>query len=41
MLPSKFDQKKIPLETGSKAEFRLGRDLMPSRLGMLPPKAAF
>ncbi len=28
MLPSKFDQKKVPPETGSEAEFGLGRVLM-------------
>ncbi|KAI2646065.1 Carboxy-S-adenosyl-L-methionine synthase [Labeo rohita] len=38
MLPSKFDQKKVPPETGSEAEFGFGRALMPSCLGMLPPK---
>ncbi len=41
MLPSGFDQKKVPPETGSEAEFRFGRVLMPSCLGMLPPNAAF
>ncbi len=40
MLPSKFDHKKVPLETESKAEFGFERALIPSRLGMLPPKAA-
>ncbi len=38
MLPSKFDQKKVPPETGSEAVFGLGRTLMLSRLGMLPLK---
>ncbi len=38
MLPSKFDQKKVPPETGSEALFGLGCALMPSYLGMLPPK---
>uniref|UniRef100_A0A671K1X0 Membrane-associated guanylate kinase, WW and PDZ domain-containing protein 3 n=1 Tax=Sinocyclocheilus anshuiensis TaxID=1608454 RepID=A0A671K1X0_9TELE len=41
MLPSKFDQKKVPSETGSEAEFVFGRALMPSCLEILPPKAAF
>ncbi len=41
MLPSKIDQKKVSHETGSKANFGFGRALMPSYLGMCPPKAAF
>ncbi len=41
MLPSKFDQKKVAPETGSEEEFVFGPALMPSCLGMLPPKAAF
>ncbi len=35
MLPSKLDQKKVPPETGSEAEFGFRRALIPSRLGML------
>ncbi len=38
MLPSKFDQKKVPPETGSEAEFGLGRVLMSSCHGMCSPK---
>ncbi len=41
MLPSKIDQVKVSHETGSEANFGLGRALMPSYLGMCPPKAAF
>ncbi len=41
MLPSKIDQKKVSHETGSVATFGFGCALMPSCLGMLPPKAAF
>ncbi len=41
MLPSKIDQMKASHETGSEANFGFGRALMPSYLGMLPPKAAF
>ncbi len=41
MLPSKIDQMKASHETGSEANFGFGRALMPSCLGMLPPKAAF
>ncbi len=42
MLPSKIDQKKVSHhETGSEANFGFGRALMPSYLGMCPPKAAF
>ncbi len=41
MLPSKINQKKVSHETGSEANFGFGRALMPSYLGMLPPKAAF
>ncbi len=40
MLPSKIDQMKVHHETGSEANFGFGRALMPSCLGMLPPKAA-
>lgn len=39
MLPSKFDQKKVPPETGSEAEFGFGRVLMSSCLGMLSDAA--
>ncbi|MGL4947610.1 MAG: hypothetical protein ACRC4X_08160, partial [Cetobacterium sp.] len=35
MLPSKFDQKKVPPETGTEAEFGFGRD------AFLPWNAAF
>ncbi len=38
ILPSKFDQKKVPPETRSEAECGFGRALMPSCLGMLHPK---
>ncbi len=41
MLPSKIDQMKVSHETGSEANFGFGRALMPSYLGMCPPKAAF
>ncbi len=41
MLLSKIDQIKVSHETGSEANFGFGRALMPSYLGMLPPKAAF
>ncbi len=41
MLPSKIDQMKVSHERGSEANFGFGRALMPSCLGMLPPKAAF
>ncbi len=41
MLPSKINQMKASHETGSEANFGLGRALMPSYLGMCPPKAAF
>ncbi len=41
MLPSKIDQIRVSHETGSEANFGFGRTLMPSFLGMLPPKAAF
>ncbi len=40
-LPSKIDQMKVSHETGSEANFGFGRALMPSCLGMPPPKAAF
>ncbi len=41
MLPSKIDQMKVSHETGSEANFGFERALMPSCLGMCPPKAAF
>ncbi len=41
MRPSKIDQVKASHETGSEANFGFGHALMPSCLGMLPPKAAF
>ncbi len=41
MLPSKIAQMKVSHETGSEANFGLGRALMPSYCGMCPPKAAF
>ncbi len=41
MLPSKIDQMKVSHETGSEANFGFERALMPSYLGMLPPKEAF
>ncbi len=41
MLPSKINQMKVSQETGIEANFGFGRDLMPSYLGMCPPKAAF
>ncbi len=41
MLPSKIVQMKVSHETGSEANFGFGRALMPSYLGMYPPKAAF
>ncbi len=40
-LPSKIDQMKASHETGSEANFGLGRALMPFYLEMRPPKAAF
>ncbi len=39
MLPSKFDQKKVPPETRSEVEFGFRWALMPFCLGMLPLKA--
>ncbi len=41
MLPSKIAQMKVSHETGSEANFGLGRALMPSYCGMCPRKAAF
>ncbi len=41
MLLPKIDQIKVSHETGSEANFGFGRALMPSYLGMLPPKTAF
>ncbi len=41
MLPSKINQIKVSHKTGSEANFGFGRGLMPSYLGMCPPKAAF
>ncbi len=41
MLPSKINQMKVSRETGSEANFGFGHALMPSYLGMCPPKAAF
>ncbi len=41
MLPLKIDQMKVSHETGSEANFGFGCALMPSCLGMCPPKAAF
>jgi len=38
---SKIDQMKVSQETGSEANIRFGRALMPSYLEMCPPKAAF
>ncbi len=40
MLPSKIDQMKVSHETGSETNFGFVRALMPSYLGMLPPKDA-
>ncbi len=37
----KIDQMKVSHETGSEANFGFGHALMPSYLGMPPPKAAF
>ncbi len=39
MLPSKIDQKAAH-ETGSEANFVFGHALMPSYLGMCPPKGS-
>ncbi len=41
MLPSKIDPMKVSHETGSEDNFGFRHALMPSYLGMLPPKAAF
>ncbi len=41
MLPSKICQMKASQETGTEANIEFGRALMPSYLGMRPPKAAF
>ncbi len=41
MLPSKINQMKVSHETGSEANFGLGRALMACYFGMCPPKAAF
>ncbi len=38
---SKIDQMKVSHETGSEANFGFGHALIPSYLGMCPPKAAF
>ncbi len=39
MLPSKINQMKVSHETVSEANFEAGRALMPSCLGMCPPKS--
>ncbi len=39
MLPSKINQMKVSHETVSEANFEVGRALMPSCLGMCPPKS--
>ena len=41
MLPSKIGQMKASQETGTETNTEFGRALMPSYLGMHPPKAAF
>lgn len=41
MLPSKIGQMKASQETGTEANIEFGHTLMPSYLGMCPPKAAF